>query len=70
MEKTVTLRFLRFDANMSARDPYSKTLNIVWEIVDDDKLGWVDDMADYDKVVHKIVPLQLEKTYQPTYTRR
>ena len=68
MQVTVTLKFKGFsEAPLSALNPYSKTVVANWEIKDE--MPWYDTKGEFDKVIHQISPITLERKIKPTYER-
>ena len=68
MQVTVTLKFKGFsEAPLSALNPYSKTAVANWEI--EDEMPWYDTKGEFDKVIHQIKPVFLERKFTPTYER-
>lgn len=68
MQVTVTLKFKGFsEAQFSVLDPYSKTAVANWEI--DSEMPWYDTKGEFDKVIHQIKPVFLERKFTPTYER-
>lgn len=56
-------------ASPSCSDPFGRTLEVYWEVVDD-SFGWTDPNNEYDKIVHIIRPVALEKSHRVVYERR
>ena len=64
----VTIKFKDFsEAPISALDPYSKTIVVNWEI--ESEMPWYDTNGEFDRVVHQIKPIFLERKFTPTYER-
>lgn len=68
MQVTVTLKFKGFsEAPPSVLNPYSKTVVANWEI--ESEMPWYDTKGEFDKVIHHIKPVFLERKLTPTYER-
>lgn len=68
MQVTITLKFKGFsEASFSVLNPYSKTVVANWEI--EDEMPWYDTKGEFDKVIHQIKPVFLERKLTPTYER-
>ena len=68
MQVTVTLKFKGFsEAPFSVLDPYSKTTIANWEI--ESEMPWYDTKGEFDKIIHQIKPVFLERKLTPTYER-
>lgn len=68
MQVTVTLKFKGFsEAPLSDLNPYSKTVVANWEI--EGEMPWYDTKGEFDKVIHQISPITLERKLKPTYER-
>ena len=68
MQVTVTLKFKGFsEAPPSVLNPHSKTVVANWEI--EREMPWYDTKGEFDKVIHQIKPVFLERKLTPTYER-
>ena len=64
----VTLKFKGLsEAPISVLDPCSKTIVVNWEI--ESEMPWYDTDGKFDRVVHQIKPIFLERKFTPTYER-